>query len=79
MLIRVTMDLCFNIANQAQAQALRAALVPFAQYAVNINEGQPDEEIGYIQAARCYHDEVPLLPCEVLARYEIGTGWVIGP
>ena len=71
------MDLAFPITNQAQAEQLRDALVPFAQHAVVINEGANNEECGFIDVEKCYHDETPTKPCEVVARWEVGKGKVV--
>jgi len=76
MLVRVRMDLAFNVTNQTQAGALRNAVVPFINHAVNIREGEVDEEIGYIEAENCGHDESPPLPCVLLARWEVNRGRV---
>lgn len=71
MLVRVRMDLAFNIANRSQAQALRDAIVPFAQHAVVVNEGTANEERGYIETENCGHDEDPPKPCNVVERIEV--------
>lgn len=71
------MDLSFAIANRAQAEQLRDALVPFAKNAVVINEGSANEERGYISAEQCYHDEIPPRDCVELARWEVGRGRVL--
>jgi hypothetical protein len=77
MLIRVRTDLAFEIANQAQAIALRDAIVPFYTHAVVINEGEDNEERGYISAENCGHDEDPPVPCVEIARWEVGRGRVV--
>ncbi|KKL16935.1 hypothetical protein LCGC14_2490570 [marine sediment metagenome] len=58
-------------------QAVRDALTPFAQHAVITNEGADNEERGFIDVEKCYHDEVPTKPCEKVARWEVGRGKVI--
>lgn len=77
MKIRVRMDLAFDITKRTEAEQLRDALVPFAQHAVNIHEGEDNQEIGYIEVENCHHDEVPPKPCELIARWEVGKGRVI--
>lgn len=77
MLIRVRLDLAFPITNQSQAEQLRDALIPFTQYAVVIKEGANNEERGFIDVEKCYHDESPTKPCEKVARWEVGKGKVI--
>lgn len=77
MLVRVRMDLAFKVSNQSQAEKLRDALIPFTSHAVNVNEGQTNQEIGFIDVEKCYHDETPTKPCEKVARWEVGKGKVI--
>lgn len=77
MLIRVRMDLAFKLTKKAQAEALRDALVPFAQHAVVVNEDKINEERGFIDVEKCYHDQTPTQPCEKIARWEVGKGKVI--
>lgn len=74
MLIRIRIDLPFDITKKAQAEKLKEALLPFIQYAKNINEGQDNQEIGYIDVEKCGHDEG--VKCEKLARWEVGKGKV---
>ena len=35
----------------------------------SILRGQPNEERSFIRIERCYHDETPAKPCEVIAEY----------
>ena len=36
-----------------------------------INPGQPNEKRGSIMIERCYHDQDPVLPCEVIDQQEV--------
>lgn len=72
---RVRMDLCLPPEAVNYADQIRQALTPFIQYGVVINEGQDNEEGGYIEIERCGHRTG--LPCEKIARWEVGRGRVI--
>lgn len=52
-------------------------LLPLFQQAVVINEGQENEERGFIVFEKCYHDQTPTEACEIIARWEVGRGKVI--
>lgn len=54
-------DPCDDILDKALG-ALDDALV--------INSGQPDEERGYITLEKCFHDEDPSKPCEVIKTHD---------
>lgn len=78
MLIGVRMVGFLNISNQAQASKLKDALMPFAQYFVNVREGEGIlEEISFIQIEKHYHDEDPPKPCETILLWKKGEGIVI--
>ncbi len=64
---RVRIDLPF--ANEADAQSLMAYVKNLSNKAVSINEGEPNEEIAFLDLEICRHDEG--LPCEKLERVEI--------
>ena len=70
MLIRIRMDLAFDLKKKAQAEALRDALMPFLSHAKIVNKGKPNEEIGFIDVENCGHEEGK--PCEKIARWEVG-------
>jgi hypothetical protein len=74
MLIRVRLDLSFNLADQAQVDALRESLVPFAAKAVNVKQGTDNEERGFISIEHCGHDQTPPAACKVIAMWEVGKG-----
>ena len=69
MLKRVKIDLSFD--NEDIALSLITYAKKLSSKAVNINEGQPNEEIGFIELIDCGHIEGK--PCEVLDRVEIRT------
>ncbi len=64
---RVRLDLSFE--NEADAQSLMAFARSLSSKAVNINEGEANEEIAFCDLEICRHDEG--LPCEKLERVEI--------
>lgn len=53
---------------------LRALLLQALDVAVIINEGQDNEERGFIDVERCGHRIGE--PCERLTRWEVGKGQV---
>lgn len=74
---KLSLILHFNEVDQSKMEQARDLLLPLFQRAVVINEGQDNEERGFIQVEKCYHDEVPVKPCEVVARWEVGKGRVL--
>ena len=64
---RVRCDLSFE--NEADARSLMAYTKNLSGKAVSINEGEPNEEIAFLDLEICRHDEG--LPCEKLERVEI--------
>ena len=64
---RVRIDLSF--VNEADAQSLMGYIKSLSNKAVNINEGEANEEISFYDLEICRHDEG--LPCEKLERVEI--------
>ena len=75
MLKKVSLTLHFPITNQAQMEQLRDAVLPLFLHAVVVNEGQPNEERGFIELEDCLHDEGG--SCTLIARWEVGRGRVI--
>jgi len=72
---RIRMDITLPPEVADHADAIKNALTPFLQYGVIINEGQSNEERGFIDVERCGHRIEE--PCEVIARWEVGRGRVI--
>lgn len=72
---RIRMDLCLPPEAANYADQIRDALTPFLTNAVVINEGQDNEERGYIDVERCGHSLG--LGYEKVARWEVGKGKVI--
>ena len=75
MLKKISLVLHFPITNQTQMKKLRDAVLPLYQYAVVVNEGQLNEERGFIELEDCYHDEGG--NCIKVGRWEVGKGKVI--
>ena len=67
MLYRVRVDFSFN--DEATARTLMNYAKTSSEEATSINEGQPNEEIGFCDLEICRHDEG--LPCERLERVEV--------
>jgi len=64
---RVRLDLSF--VSEADAQSLMVYAQNLCQKAVNINEGEANEEISFCDLEICRHDEG--LPCTKLQRLEV--------
>lgn len=70
MLYRVRIDLCFNAEETPQAIFDKAKQVLLK--AVKIaRQGEPTGEISFIEVHRCFHDEEPTKPCEIIKRIEV--------
>ena len=69
MLYRLRVDLCFNEENTPKGffNQLEAILDRAVKLTVPIN----NPEITYIETHRCYHDEQPSKPCEIIKRIEV--------
>ena len=74
---KITLILHFNETDQDKLEQAKDLLLPLYQHAVVVNEGQDNEERGFIQVEKCYHDELPRKPCEIVGRWEVGRGRVI--
>jgi len=74
---RVRMDITLPPEAQNYAEEIRDALTPFLQHGIVINEGQDNEERGYIEIEKCGHRLVPPVPCTVIAKWVVGIGRVI--
>jgi hypothetical protein len=74
---RIRMDITLPPTAANHSDEIRDALIPFLQYGVVINQGQPTEERGYIEIERCGHRFDPPQPCEVIAKWVVGEGRVI--
>lgn len=69
MFYRVRADLAFTEKDEANdfAHDCQVAL-PKANI---INPGQENEERGYIMVEKCYHDEDPAKPCDLLGTWQV--------
>ncbi|MBA7493221.1 hypothetical protein ES702_03787 [subsurface metagenome] len=65
MFYRVRIDLAYP--EDANPKAIQAHANTLFHDAMTINPGQPNEERGYIMLEKCYHDEDPPRPCEVIS------------
>jgi len=64
MFYRVTADLIFSVEDEATDFYHDCQLA--CPKSIAINEGQNNEERGHILYQRCFHNEVPSQPCEVI-------------
>ena len=67
MLYRVRLDLSFD--NKVDADVLVEVAKKLQNKATGINEGQADEEIGFIDYHLCGHDEGKA--CQLIERLEV--------
>lgn len=67
MLYRITIDLAFEEEDPTD-DILDKTLDHLAK-AVTINPDLPSEERGFIKLVKCYHDEDPHRPCELIIEY----------
>ena len=76
MINRITLDLAFDDYDSLN-DLLEEAERRISQ-AVIINEGKANEEIGFFEIRKCFHDDdTRNTPDEILARFEVGRGKVI--
>lgn len=73
MLYRVTVDLYFE--KETDAQAVFGAVKISKSKAVklirpNSSLDMPDPKT-YVEIHKCYHDEYPFKPCEIIERIEV--------
>lgn len=66
MFYRVQMTLAFPERKEAEKSIEKA--LDIIGYAVVIHPGEINEERGFILIEKCYHDEDPPKPCEVVYR-----------
>ena len=72
MKLRIRVDLSFEPGEEQHLTGLKNAAVAAGAHAVNINEGDDNEEIGFVRVTNCYHDESPPSPCEVTYEWLVG-------
>lgn len=72
---RVRLDLALPPEAMNYADQIRDTLLPLFQYAIVINEGQDNEERGYIDIELCGHGVGE--ECTKIARWEVGRGRVV--
>jgi len=61
---RIKIDLAYP--SDTNPRSILAHTQSLLEGAVIINPGTPTEERGYIQLEKCYHDEHPTRPCEII-------------
>lgn len=69
MFYRIRTDLAYP--KDTNPKAIIAFTKPLMANAIIINPGQLNEERGYIILEKCYHDEDPAKPCEVIEVLQI--------
>jgi len=69
MFYRTRIDLAFTTKKSA-LKATESALA-MLENAKIINPAQDNEERGFIQVEKCYHDLNPNQPCELIVRHEV--------
>ena len=69
MLYRVRVDMCFEA--EADAQALYQKVKESQPKAISLARETNIEGSEFIEIHKCYHDESPARPCEVIKREEV--------
>ena len=64
MFYRIRVDLAYP--HDTNPKAILAHTKPLLPGAMSIHPGLINEEKGYIMLEKCYHDEDPTKPCELL-------------
>lgn len=59
-----------NIPEPATPSKIKETLRWIRNHAITINQGQPNEERSRITIHRCFHDENPSVPCEMLYSWQ---------
>jgi hypothetical protein len=67
---RITQTLILDEADEAEALRLFQNLKDKKGKFKTINKGKDNEEKSILQLERCYHDESPTKPCEIIERIE---------
>jgi len=68
MFYRIRIDLSFP--DEPPPGRIKELAATLLRQAVTINPGQPNQERGFILIERCYHDETPPRPCDLLTMLE---------
>ena len=66
---RVKIDLSFE--EESDAKALMDYAKTLTGKATNINEDKDNAEISFCEYHKCYHDEIPRKPCELIEKVVI--------
>ena len=78
MIYTIDLKIAYKKLDKKQFEALRDAITPFFEKAVNINEGLGNEEVSFIEVRECHHDDpTRTIQDIILARWEVGRGKVI--
>lgn len=70
MLYRIRLDLAFDREDISQAIFDKAKQV-LAKAVKIANKDNPMGEVSFIEIHKCYHDEDPSKPCEIIKRVEL--------
>lgn len=63
---RIHADLIFDADSENDAKDVFALIKKLKGKLKTIKKGEPDEENSYAWIEKCYHDETPPRPCEIL-------------
>lgn len=72
MFYRLTLN-C-NINDPQHIEAIKTGLKLLFKQSETINPGQVNAEPSFITIQKCYHDENPTIPCEVLEHVSTNGG-----
>lgn len=68
MFYRIRIDMAFT--EEDAVRDIEDKTLDHLANAVVINPGHTNQEIGYIRLEKCYHDEQPPKPCELIAEHQ---------
>lgn len=70
MLYRVRIDLAFN--DEVDADKIFGEAEKLFKKAIKITQKEePTADVGFVELHKCYHDEEPTKPCEIIKRIEV--------
>jgi len=65
---RIRADIILN--DEGEAMGIFASLKGKKELFVTIRKGEPSEERSRVSIEKCYHDEEPSKPCEIIETVE---------
>lgn len=70
MLYRVRIDIAFDTEDISRDVFDKAKAV-LSKAKKIVSTDNPEGEVSFIEIHKCYHDQTPSLPCEIIERIEL--------